>query len=382
MSPHPDSGRRRWPLAVAVWMVPALLASFETWMFWRMASRPDPFWRAVAMQAPPWLVYVAATPVVFWLGGRLPLERGRLLRNVPPHALAALVCGAAYAAVATLAWSAFSNTMRPMPLQRMMLSWYLSALPLTTLSYFGILGVRAALVNLDEARRRERDAARLEMQLTEARLGALKMQLHPHFLFNTLNTITVLARDHDSAAVVRMMTLLSDLLRDVLRVDHAQLVPLEQELAFARRYLQIELVRFADRLRVSERVDDAVLGALVPVFVLQPLIENALRHGIAPRGAGGTVTIGARVEGEVLELWVEDDGVGLPPGWGGAADHGIGLANSAARLAALYGSAGALDVEPGAGGGTRASLRMPHRVQPELAAGVATDADRLVASGR
>jgi LytS/YehU family sensor histidine kinase len=194
------------------------------------------------------------------------------------------------------------------------------------------------------------------------------MQLRPHFLFNTLNAITVLARDHDTTAVARMLTLLSDLLRDVLRVDHVQLIPLEQELAFARRYLEIELVRFADRLRVREEIDAEADGALVPVFVLQPLIENALRHGIAPRDAGGTVTIGARVIGETLELRVEDDGIGLTPSWAGAPDYGIGLANTAARLAELFGPAGVVEVAALAGGGTRASVRIPlERSRPAAA---------------
>jgi sensor histidine kinase YesM len=243
----------------------------------------------------------------------------------------------------------------------MALSWYLSALPLTTLAYFGILGVGAAITFLGEARRRERDAARLAAQLAEARLGALQMQLHPHFLFNTLNAINVLARDGDTVGVSRMLTLLSELLRDVLRTDVTHEVPFSEELAFARRYLAIELVRFEDRLRVIEDIDDDTLELAVPCFVLQPLIENALRHGLAPRAAGGTIEIVARVSNGVLELRVQDDGAGLPRHWS-EDGYGIGLSNTVARVRELYGPDGTVSVSQISGGSTCAMVRIPAHV--------------------
>jgi two-component system LytT family sensor kinase len=331
-------------------------------MFWRMSGRPYPFWRAIAMEGPAWLTYAALTPVIFALGRRLPLPRARLGRHAVVHLLAALAIGVLYACIATAASRAFTPIPRTMPFARMALSWYLSALPLTTLAYFAILGVGAALTHLNEARRREMDTVRLSAQLAEARLGALQMQLHPHFLFNTLNAITVLARDGDTTGVTRMLTLLSELLRDVLRVDASHDVPLSEELVFGRRYLDIELVRFADRLSVRESVAEETRQLLVPAFVLQPLIENALRHGLAPRAAGGTVEIGARVVDDLLELWVRDDGVGLRAGWSGADDYGIGLSNTAARLAELHGDKGALIVRPAPGGGTVAIVQLPVRV--------------------
>jgi len=131
-------------------------------------------------------------------------------------------------------------------------------------------------------------------------------------------------------------------------------------------------VRFADRLRVREAVDDAARDARVPAFVLQPLVENALRHGLAPRAAGGTVEIGARVDGEDVELWVRDDGAGLPDGWAGADDYGIGLSNTAARLAELHGARGTLAVARAPGGGTVATVRLPLR-----RAGAAGEGDRV-----
>jgi hypothetical protein len=372
--------RLRWPLIAGVWAVPALLAAFETYMFWRMSGRPYPFWRAVLMEGPAWLVYALLTPVIFALGRRFPLQRPRLGRHVAMHLLAAILGGILYAGVATAASRTFTPIPRPTPFGRMMLGWTLSALPLTTLAYFGILGVGAALAHLADARRREMDAARLSAQLAEARLGALQMQLHPHFLFNTLNAITVLARDRDSVGTVRMLTLLSELLRDVLRADKGHEVTVEEELAFTRRYLEIELVRFADRLSVRESIDDAARELRVPVFILQPLLENALRHGIAPRAEGGTVTIGARLDGADIELWVEDDGVGLAGDWNDADDYGIGLANTAARLQVVFGARASLTLHRVAGGGTRAMVRMPRRDTGAIAVDAGAAAPRQLAA--
>ena len=350
---------RRSVVIAGVWLVPAFLAASETYLFWRLGGRSYPFWRAVMMEGPAWAIYALLTPVVFALGRRLPPRRPHLARNIAAHLAVSLSTGLLYATVATATTMLFTPLPRAMAFGQMVLAWYLSALPLTTLTYFGTLGVGLALDYFAEARRRQVEAAQLAAQLAEARLGALRMQLHPHFLFNTLNAIIVLARDGDTARVTRMLSLLSDLLRDVLRTEATPLIPLDEELSFARRYLEIERVRFADRLHVRELVDENVRSALVPPFVLQPLMENAVRHGIAPRIAGGTVEIGARLTDDTLELWVADDGMGLPPDWSGADDYGIGLSNSEARLAALAGGAGTLQVTGAAGSGTRCVARLP-----------------------
>jgi sensor histidine kinase YesM len=350
----------RWLVIAGVWMVPALLAASETYLFWRIGGRDYPFWRALIMEGPAWLVYAALTPLVFALGRRLPIQRAHLLRNLAAHLTVSLTAGLLYATAATATTQLFTPMPRSMPFGRMVLSWYLSALPLTTLTYFGTLGAGLALAYFGEAQRREREAARLSAQLAEARLGALRMQLHPHFLFNTFNAMVVLARDGETVAVVRMLELLSGLLRDVLRLEATQLVPLCDELGFVRRYLEIEQVRFADRLTVREMVSDGLDDVRVPAFMLQPLVENALRHGIAPRAAAGTVEIGARLADEsTVELWVSDDGVGLHATWSGADDYGIGLSNTAARLQAISDGTGTLAITRAPSGGTRCTVSMP-----------------------
>jgi len=201
-------------------------------------------------------------------------------------------------------------------------------------------------------------AVRLAAQLAEARLGALRMQLNPHFLFNSLNAITVLVRDQNTAAAARMLELLSGVLRQVLRAEEAHETTLAAELDFLERYLAIEQVRFSDRLRPRIEVDPAIARALVPRFVLQPLVENALRHGIARRADSGALTIRAHRESGDLVLTVQDDGPGLTPGTESAG--GVGLANTRARLNVLYGERASLDISDASGGGVVATVRLPY----------------------
>jgi two-component system LytT family sensor kinase len=183
------------------------------------------------------------------------------------------------------------------------------------------------------------------------------MQLNPHFLFNSLNAITVLVRDQNTRDASRMLELLSGLLRQVLQSRKDQEVTLDHELRFTERYLAIEQVRFSDRLKLRWSIDDSVRDALVPEFILQPLVENAIRHGVAKLGDRGTIEVsGQHANGQVI-LCVRDNGPGYSPG----SQSGVGLANTRARLATLFGNAGALDVQHQEGGGTVATIRFPLR---------------------
>jgi len=184
------------------------------------------------------------------------------------------------------------------------------------------------------------------------------MQLNPHFLFNSLNAITVLVRDNNTAAASRMLELLSDVLRQVLQTGEGHETSLSHEVEFLERYLAIEQVRFSDRLRPRIEIDPTIARAAVPRFVLQPLVENALRHGIARRADAGLITVSGRREGGQLVLTVRDDGPGLPAAF--EAGAGVGLSNTRARLAALYGSGATLEVVNAEGGGAIASVRLPY----------------------
>ncbi|HEX6048488.1 MAG TPA: sensor histidine kinase, partial [Gemmatimonadaceae bacterium] len=206
----------------------------------------------------------------------------------------------------------------------------------------------------------ESRAARLQLSLAEARIHALRMELNPHFLFNALNAVAGLVRRREHDGAIDMLARLSDLLRTTLDRDMPAEIPLADELIYLGRFLDIELVRFGDRLRVSWDIDPDVRTALVPPLILQPLVENALRHGIARRPGPASLRVAARRSGLHLELVVRDSGDGLGPNDGTVTREGIGLSNTRARLAELYGDGAAtLDVADAPGGGVRARVLVP-----------------------
>jgi LytS/YehU family sensor histidine kinase len=239
---------------------------------------------------------------------------------------------------------------------RDLVGWLLTTLPYGVFMYFAVLGCVYAFTYFVEAREREAQQSQLAAQLAEAQLGALRMQLHPHFLFNSLNAIGVLVRDQNTRDASRMLELLGGMLRQVLHGNKRLEVPLSDEVEFIERYLAIEQVRFSDRLRVRWAVDASVRDALVPEFILQPLVENAIRHGLANRADGGTIEVGAHGEGENIVLTVSDDGAGYDPR---GDTVGVGLANVRARLQTLYGESGRLNIHRAPRGGTTVMLRFP-----------------------
>jgi LytS/YehU family sensor histidine kinase len=232
------------------------------------------------------------------------------------------------------------------------------------ITYWGVLGIQAGFRYYRGFQERELHASELKAQLVRAQLNALKMQLQPHFLFNTLNAIMVLVRQQRGRQAEEMLARLSDLLRCVLEDVEAQQISLRRELEYLRLYLSIEQVRFHDRLGIEIQADDSALDAAVPHMGLQPIVENAVRHGIGRVAAAGTIRIFASRSNENLVIRVEDDGPGL-----GAADlaevRGIGLANTRARLHQLYGDAANLKVVNGERG-VIATMTLPYSSADEI----------------
>nr|WP_240148065.1 histidine kinase [Luteibacter yeojuensis] len=228
---------------------------------------------------------------------------------------------------------------------------------LSLLTYWLILVVLRGL----ESRRRLRDeqwrSSQLEVQLAQSQLQALRMQLQPHFLFNTLNAISALALAEPLRARL-MIARLSDFLRMTLEQRHAQQVPLSREVEFLRCYLDIQQVRFQDRLSTRLDMAEDTLHAAVPSMILQPLVENALRHGLLAKTEPGSLHIASHREGQLLRLRVDDDGLGLPPE---GPTEGLGLGNTRARLDVLFGAAASMELTRNAGGGTRVELCFPFR---------------------
>ena len=310
-----------------------------------------------AVLFPPLAYWLALLPLILWLGLRFPLRRGSLLRSVPVHILAAAGAAALYAEI--MVWVMGWLVPEPVP------EWVGPVADRGIRFQFGLLAYSFILSwgyvheYFRELREREVAVNRLEAELARAQLRALKAQLQPHFLFNTLHAITVLIR-HDPAAAGRMVVQLSDLLRMTLLDSDRQEATLDQELRFLRLYLEIEQTRFRDRLEVRWEIAPGLDDAAVPTLLLQPLVENALKYAVATRSGGGRVVIGASRNDGTLALSVTDNGPGfaerdLAPG------SGIGIPSVRGRLELLYGASHRFALDRNPDGGVRASVDIPYR---------------------
>lgn len=380
--PSPQGTTRRWPVwaRAGAGFAACTAVGLAFAVHWR-ALGPPASWAVLLREAMPrWYVWGALLPVIAWsdqvVAGRPEAGRGlrtRLLWHVP------LALGWSAVAVAV------QVALRPVLGASTPGSWLAYAAlryPGELFVYGMLAGALVARAYAAEARRREREAAdlavraaRLEAGLAEARLHALGAQLHPHFLFNALNTVSAYT-EREPATARRLMAELGALLRASLDHGARPEVALREELAFLDAYLAIERARFAGRLTVTVRADNDALDARVPGFLLQPLVENAIKHGVGPRAAGGRVDVDVRrmtdqLGGDRLVLQVRDDGVGLPAGWDLAAHAGVGLGNVMGRLAALYPGRHRFGVGPAPGGGVRVEAELP--VQSEQAPAAAPD---------
>jgi two-component system LytT family sensor kinase len=312
-------------------------------------------------------ICAALTPVILWLGRRFPIER----KNWPWRAGLHLLFSLAFSVVELAAHSAAIVWLGLIPaVAKSYWATFLMLLGVAAgqnlVAYWLILGISRALRLYRKYQQREKDALRIELntaeleaRLAQAQMSALKAQLQPHFLFNALNAVMVLVRQQKTCDAEQTLTWLSELLRCVLEDAEAQEVSLRRELEFVQLYLSIEQVRFQDRLRVHVSVKPELLEAAVPHMLLQPIVENAVRHGIGRSSAAGRIGIAAARLGDSLRIEVCDDGPGLAPAV--EAPQGIGLANTRARLRQLYGDAAWLTLENAPAGGAVATVVLPYR---------------------
>ena len=300
-----------------------------------------------------WIVQAIAA---FAVAARFPLE-GPGKARAGTLALAVTGCTLAMVAVGQ-----GINLLMTRQLHELVALFALRDIPSTLLKVVSLLLVAYGIGYARQHRAREIAASRLETELTEARLAALKAQLHPHFLFNAFNSVSALL-GRDPAAAREMLARLESLLTLTLERAEAQEVTLAEELRVVEMYAGIEGVRFSDRLSVEVDVDPRLHDVLVPHLVLQPLVENAVKHGIAARPGPGRIAVSARADGGRIVLSVADDGPGTSAD-SASRGEGIGLANTRARLAQLYGAAAALAVESAAGRGTRVTVTLPLRRAP------------------
>ena len=361
-------------IASAVWIGPAVFATINEVAQRRLHGDPPASLQELLWSGGDWLVYAILTPAIFWACERWPIARPHLARRASLHLALALLMSVAWSVGGKLLQAALALLVNPAAVKAArvaagdqffskaavdVLGWIFITLPFGIVVYLCVAGLAHAIRFFVEARERDVQMARLSQQLSGARFAALQAQLNPHFLFNTLNTIAVRARDGDGAGTARMVEQLSDVLRRTLSRGEVNEVSLGEELELVRQYLAIEQARFSDRLRPAFEVDDAVRAASVPSFALQHLVENAIRHGITRRSGAGRLSVTARRDGDMLELRVADDGVGFEPQAGILEGHGI--ENTRERLRALYGERASLVVARGATEGTVATLRIPFR---------------------
>lgn len=333
------SRRAGWLLAASFWAIFGLIAGIQVWI--SMITHGHSIPRLIGYYLLVWEAWLVATVFIVWLVRRFPVIPARRF-NILVHLLAA--CG--IAVVHGLYWLGLLIAVRPFdvmtaePHELRIAQIIFARLPLEWLLYCLVLGCAIAFEYYERYRERALQAAHLEASLSEARLHALELQIRPHFLFNTLNAISGLIRSNRNEQAVTVTAGLAELLRYTL--DHAgeQRVALEEEMAILRRYLEIESVRFPDRLSFHIDMAAEVRRAAVPTLLLQPLAENAVRHGIAMSASPGVVEVRALRSGDRLLVTIFNSGTLAP-----SRQNGIGLGNTFERLEHLYGEAGRLDLE-------------------------------------
>ncbi len=349
----------KWPLGFAFWTLIGLSFAFQFYVSSAKAGL-DVSWRqAVSYALGDWYVFALLSIPVVWLAGRFQFESGKRARSLVVHVPCSLIFSLAY--MVLRAWigtwqseANFAEAFQPLLVK----TWHFNLL-----IYWVIVAVSFAFDYYGKFRERELRAAELEKSLAQAKLQALQMQLNPHFLFNSLHSISSLMHQ-DVEAADRMIVRLSDLLRAALDNSDTQEVTLGKELEFLKRYFEIEQIRFGKRLTVQMDIAPDTLVAQVPNLILQPLVENAIRHGIEPHAKPGRIELRAKREDDVLTLEVCDNGAGMPTNQ--SVMENVGLSNTRARLEALHAGAHHLEFLTAPGGGLLVRMTIPFRLANKL----------------
>ena len=350
----------KWVLIGLGWVAFAVFFASEVVIRRANAGFPPNILRSLVI----WLIcagiWFAATPLILGLGDRFPIDRQRWVGSSLVHLAAGGLLSFFLLGIYTGITSAIGLGDARQSLWQAFRAQLVGGFHAEVLTYWMVIGLSHGIDYYRKYRERELRASQLETRLAQSRLDALRMQLHPHFLFNTLNSISVLMSE-DVTAARRMLTRLSDLLRASLDNAATHEVSLREELEFLNNYLQIEQTRFHDRLTVRMDIDPAALTANVPNLILQPLVENAIRHGIAPRAQPGVIDIAAARENGMVRLKVSDNGAGLGSAGAAGLTKGIGLANTQARLEQLYGTNHSFEMRSPNGGGLEVTILIPFR---------------------
>ena len=356
----------KWVISFGFWILLGLLFASKSYIYSVIIDQPIYWWRAIGFTMPKALVWGAVTPIVLWFASIFRIESHNWIKNLGIH-IAICILLAPF-----LVMSSF--------LIDLLIKWIGSALPdnpsfVTAafnaqifansfdniLTYIIIVGMYHVYEYYQRYKERELKAARLEAQLATARLDLLKAQLNPHFLFNTLSAISIV-KDRDLEMADKMITDLSEMLRFIMDNVHKQEVSLREEMDFLNRYISLQKKRFEDNLEFTTDIDPASWNAMVPSLILQPLVENAIEHGIRNQNSDGKINITCNLEKDQLAFEIRDNGIGLNnKNLNKHKGKGIGVSNTRERLEALYGSNYTFEMKNGDKGGVTVTLKIPYR---------------------
>jgi two-component system, LytTR family, sensor kinase len=365
-APRTHAQRPQWFWIAAIWSAIGLFDATQT-VFSMRAEGMHHAWNWLFLTLLiEWLPWALATPIVLHLGGRFPATQLKPLSTWVRHLAACIAIDLAFSA-----WSAtlekltnpYADAAGPGKFLHLLSGKFYGGLLSTFILYATVLMVSYLLDSRERLARQQTEAARLNEQLMKAQLTALRRQIEPHFLFNTLNSIAGLVREKRNEAAVTMIVELSDFMRRVLEDSNRQQVPLGEELEFTRKYLEIQKVRFVERLQCTMNVPSELLPAQVPMLILQPIVENAIKHGIAKRVQGGAVRILASRSNGMLTLSVYNDGPSLPA-TSENIPSGIGISNMRTRLQSLYGDNFTFDMQNQGLTGVEVSVSVPFKDAP------------------
>ena len=353
----------RWAGIIALWCFIGLVLSTEVYFNMRVSNPAVRFGEVALPQFQRALFWALLAPLVMWWRRAVPLSAGRWIGGVSFHLAVSFAVMAAYYLVRII-WIYASMGESWQDFWSYAYRSYYGRNLIDMAYYWAVIGVADALQVRERYQRESLRAAQLESLLVEAELKALKHQLNPHFLFNTMNTIAVLVRENRNDDAVQLIARLSSLLRMTLENTRVQTVTLRQELEFLTRYLEIQAARFGDKLRFRTAIDSAAFDAVIPNLILQPAVENAILHGIAQKTTPGLVEITARVRDARLELEVRDDGPGFDISSDDLGREGIGLTNTRVRLERHYGKDFQMVLRSERGRGVTVAMVLPFQSSP------------------
>lgn len=361
------SPRTRRMVYFALWSIPGIAALSFYYLNQTVTGQEMSWPYALVSTIPNWYIWALLAPGIIWLGERYRIERSNwvsavALVHIPTMMLMLLIHSLV---------NLFLFYATDMPGHEAMTSGlykvhFTTRVHANILTYWTVLGGFYAYDYYKKFLNREQAAAMLEIRLAEANLRALKMQLHPHFLFNTLNSVAALVRKNDNRIAVKMLVHLGDFLRLALENKGVQEITLRQEIDFLQRYMNIEKIRFQERLLVSFDVDSSLLDGYVPNMILQPLVENAIHHGIGPNAEQGSIRVSARMDGDLLVIDVKDNGQGIQEKKASDRREGVGLSNTRGRLESIYGDEANFELVNSPEGGLIARVSLPFGTSPVI----------------